>query len=469
MDIYKTIKNTINQYQMTAPGMHVIAAVSGGADSVCLLLALKELSKELGITVEAFHLHHGLRGAEADRDADFVRDLCAGWHVPATVRYADVKAYGEENGLSLEEAGRRLRYEILDELIKDAEKRTGRKTVGAAAHHMGDSAETILHNLFRGSGLKGLKGIPPVREGLIRPLIGLKREEIEEFLISRGISWCEDSTNRENEYTRNKLRNHILPAVRKEINQEAEAHIIQAGRLIAMADDFLEKTADGLWEKWGRKDSGSCCSFPIDIMSGQEEIIQYYLIRRMTLEAGKSMKDVTYLHIQAVQRLLQAQTGKQADLPGRLQARKGYERLYLEKMDIQNREDEPDAASLKGRMHFEIFSYKKDGKIPKNQYTKWFDYDKMKNTPCLRFRKPGDYITLTGGGRKSIKSFMIDEKIPRDIRGEIPLLADGDHIIWIVGYRISEYYKITEDTKTVLEAVYAEGGKNGGEDTGIIE
>ena len=94
---------------------------------------------------------------------------------------------------------------------------------------------------------------------------------------------------------------------------------------------------------------------------------------------------------------------------------------------------------------------------------------KIKNKPCLRFRKPGDYITLTGGGRKSIKSFMIDEKIPRDIRGEIPLLADGDHIIWIVGYRISEYYKITEDTKTVLEAVYAEGGKNGGEDTGIIE
>ena len=471
MDIYKTILNTINKNKMTKPGMHVIAAVSGGADSVCLLLALKELSAELGITLEAFHLHHGLRGEEADRDADFVEDICKKWKIPITIRREKVREYSRENGLSLEEAGRILRYRAMEELKAEAESRLGEKTAAAVAHHMGDSEETILHNLFRGTGLKGLRGIPPVRDGIIRPLIELSRRDIEDFLVSRGIPWCEDSTNGDNDYTRNKIRNKVLPMVREEINREADAHILQAGKLIAMADDFLEKKAEDLWDEWGNMEAGGrtvfpTASFPVSVIAEQEEIIRYYLIRRMVTTINGSVKNFTFSHVEAVEQLLWGQTGKQVDLPGKLQARREYGRLVVEKngkLGENNNllQDSGIKDECGERMEFKVFSNKKGMEIPKNQYTKWFDYDKMKGALCLRFREPGDYMTLAGGGRKSIKSFMIDEKIPRDRRGKIPVLADGKHIVWIVGYRISEYYKVTEDTRTVIEARFGEGGQNG--------
>ena len=359
----------------------------------------------------------------------------------------------------------------MEELKAEAESRLGEKTAAAVAHHMGDSEETILHNLFRGTGLKGLRGIPPVRDGIIRPLIELSRRDIEDFLVSRGIPWCEDSTNGDNDYTRNKIRNKVLPMVREEINREADAHILQAGKLIAMADDFLEKKAEDLWDEWGNMEAGGrtvfpTASFPVSVIAEQEEIIRYYLIRRMVTTINGSVKNFTFSHVEAVEQLLWGQTGKQVDLPGKLQARREYGRLVVEKngkLGENNNllQDSGIKDECGERMEFKVFSNKKGMEIPKNQYTKWFDYDKMKGALCLRFREPGDYMTLAGGGRKSIKSFMIDEKIPRDRRGKIPVLADGKHIVWIVGYRISEYYKVTEDTRTVIEARFGEGGQNG--------
>ena len=212
----------MRSWEMTEPGDGLLAGVSGGADSVCLLFLLDELKEELGIRLAAFHLNHGLRGAEADRDEAYVKEICGRLGIPLAVAHENVAEYAAARGISGEEAGRILRYEHMKET---AEQFSCQKT--ATAHHRDDSAETVLFNMFRGSGLKGLSGIRPVRGEVIRPLLCLSRAEIAGYLEERGIPWCEDSTNGENVYTRNRIRNQLLPWVKENINARAPEHILR--------------------------------------------------------------------------------------------------------------------------------------------------------------------------------------------------------------------------------------------------
>ena len=243
---------------MTDRGDSVLAAVSGGADSVCLLLLLREMAAELGIKVFAFHMNHGIRGAEADRDERFVMELCERLNIPLTVAHEKVEEYAAERGLSGEEAGRILRYHHLGET---AEKYQCAKI--AVAHHEDDDAETVLLNLFRGSGLAGLSGIRPVRENIIRPLLCVSRKEIEEYLNEQELSWCEDSTNKENDYTRNKIRNELLPWVTENINSRAAEHILAVSEFAAQADAYFEMEAERILEEScsKRREEGETAKF----------------------------------------------------------------------------------------------------------------------------------------------------------------------------------------------------------------
>ena len=217
--VKQRVREYMRSWEMTEPGDGILAGVSGGADSVCLLFLLDELKAELGIRLAAFHLNHGLRGAEADRDEAYVKEICGRLGVPLAVAHENVAEYAASRGISGEEAGRILRYEHMKEA---AERFSCQKT--ATAHHRDDSAETVLFNMFRGSGLKGLSGIRPVRGEVIRPLLCLSRAEIAGYLEERGIPWCEDSTNGENVYTRNRIRNQLLPWVKENINARAPAY-----------------------------------------------------------------------------------------------------------------------------------------------------------------------------------------------------------------------------------------------------
>lgn len=489
---------------MTDRGDGVLAAVSGGADSVCLLLLLNGMAAELGIRVFAFHMNHGIRGEEADRDEQFVGELCKQLEIPLTVAHEKVETYAEEHGLSGEEAGRILRYRHLEET---AERYQCAKI--AVAHHEDDDAETVLLNLFRGSGLAGLSGIRPVRGKIIRPLLCVSRKEIEEYLKEQGFSWCEDSTNRENDYTRNKIRNELLPWVKENINSRAAEHILAVSELAAQADVYFEMEAERILEEScskrreeakqptsqnageaDGKESGTdqdskvaenamkmYTKISTNLFDSQPEILKTYIIRRMVLNAAGKAKDITERHIRAVMKLTGPGGGHSVNLPYGLQAVRGYEtlkivqgqerRIAVESSDpgqkwknegsfekeIRLRTDLDETfrvgpASI--RLH--ISSRKKEPEIPKNQYTKWFDYDKINVGLSIRYRKNGDYLTLSGGGKKKLRRFMIDEKIPEDERDRIPVLADGDHVLWVIGYRISDYYRITDETEHILEA-----------------
>ena len=447
--MYRRTLDFIREHRLIDPGDRVVVALSGGADSVCLLVILDELKKELGIELFAVHVHHGLRGSEADRDSIYAQELSERLGVPFVCVHVNAAEYAREHGLSEEEAGRHLRYQILEQ-----ERVRVKGTKIAVAHHAGDQAETVLYHLFRGSGLKGLGGIRPMRGVIIRPLLSSDRSEILKFLNERGIAHCEDSTNASGDYIRNRLRNEILPAVTERINSGACGNILQAAETAFEADAYLEKAAERLFCEYGIRQEG--LAIPVVPMLSEDAIIRRYVMRYMIASMSHSLKDITSAHICEMAALLEKGVGRRVDLPGGLYAERTYHEVWLK------RKAAPEAEWKEKQLpeaQMTVFSYEKGQEFPKNRYTKWFDYDKINNALAVRFRKTGDYITLAGGGRKTVKAYMIDEKIPKEERGKIPLVADGSHILWVIGYRISEYYKITDDTHTVLQ-IQINGGKN---------
>ncbi len=483
----------IERHKMLRPGDRVVVGVSGGADSVCLLLLLAE--NEIGLQIRAVHVHHGIRGAEADRDAAFVEGLCGQLGVPRRVIYRDVPGYAREHGLSVEEAGRVLRYEALEEEAGRwqqeegaGEEEKGRRPVWVAvAHHQDDNAETILHHLLRGSGLKGLAGMRPVQKNRIRPLLAVRRQEIQDYLEARGVGWREDSTNLSGEHTRNRIRNELIPYMAREINGRAVENVLRAGEIFREADDYLQKQAGKVWQQSGRTGRGPGrtggevmqVSMDVQIFRSQEPIIRTYLIRRMLDEADAGHKDITARHL-----IGKLTPGGSLDLPGFLRAFCSSREIGVENYGkTAEGAAAPDThkntcpalvlvpgtvALRPGELRCRLFPRKKGTEIPKKEYTKWFDYDKIKGTLFARHRQPGDYLTLPGGGRKTLKRFLIDEKVPRGHRDEIWLLAEGKHVLWVVGYRISEYYKIVEETHTILQVEFYGGKAYGRQDPGII-
>ena len=466
----KKVRDYMREHEMTAPGDAVIVALSGGADSVCLLTVLKQLATP-EFLLRAVHVHHGIRGAEADRDEAFAQKLCESLSVPLCVAYCHVPAYAAEHGLSEEEAGRILRYQVLEKEAGKWEQElpAGSRVKIALAHHRDDNAETILHHLLRGSGLTGLAGIRPVQGRRIRPLLCVGREEIRAYLEAGHISWCEDSTNQSPDYTRNRIRNQVLPLLKTAVNEQAEEHILQAGQIIGQADAYLRQQAEEIWKEavCGREED--LAAIPLTAFERQPEILKTYLIRHMLDQLHPGWKDIGSRHFTAIAELAGKPVGSRLDLPGGLMARTGYETLEIVRKterEVSVKTESGADGEIHGRqtvpeLHMTVFSRQKDQEIPKNQYTKWFDYDKIKGTLSVRTRRTGDYLILPSGGSKTIARYMIDEKIPKEKREQILLLAEGSHVLWVVGFRISEYYKIEEHTENILQ-VTCDGGKDYG-------
>lgn len=456
----KKVEAYIRENQMIEKGDKVLAAVSGGADSVCLLHILVSLRKILGCEICAVHVHHGLRGAEADGDAEYVRELSDMWEVPCLVVYEDVAGYASRRGIGVEEAGRELRYLAFE---REARGRGAQKI--AVAHHQDDQAETILHNLFRGSGIKGLAGMAPVRGKIIRPLLAVTRREILEYLGQRGIAGHADSTNASMDYTRNRMRHKVIPVICREINLAAVEHIASAGELLSQADRYFNQEARRLWlgnRRQGEKPGQ--WGIEAQVLSELPQILKGYTVMEMLRETVGQQKDMASVHVEGILDLAEKGTGRTLSLPCGLRARKEYSMVWLEKAEEEKKGQ--------GEVEEDLFSSplftaecvpagilrKKYKEIPEKKYTKWFDYDKIKGTLSVRTRRPGDYFTLKDGKKKTVKAFMIDEKIPREDRDRILLVTEGQHVLWIVGCRISEFYKITDDTKQILQ-VMMDGGE----------
>lgn len=475
------IQKTIEELNMLASGEKVLVAISGGADSVCLLLLLKELEEKLAISVEAIHVEHGIRGEESLRDEQFVRELCMSLAVPLNCVQVDVPRCVERTGMSVEEAARELRYEAFSDIARQ------KKAKVALAHHMEDNAETILFQMLRGSSLTGLCGMQPIRldeygVAYIRPLLSVHRKEIEDWLLQKGQGFCTDSTNAEVEYSRNYLRRIVLPEL-EQVNEQAVAHISGTAQRLNDIRDYLEQETDKAWAKVCAQEQSQEVVLELKALSELHVAIQKELVLRAIAMASGSRKDITAVHVSEVLKLCQKQSGKEQCLTYGVVAKREFDRLRIYKMQERQKEShvesmeyavseallerymvskEPFVLKLgdgEEKLTIRLFSYNgKSGEIPKKAYTKWFDYDKIKKGFCIRSRKPGDYfISDTAGHHKKLKQYMIEEKIPVDTREQMWLLAQDSLVLWLVGGRISEHIKVSEDTKMVLEIEYQGG------------
>lgn len=435
----KRVYSYVKANRIFEPGDKVVLGLSGGADSVCLLLMLNYLRHSMNIDIFAVHVNHMIRGEEAVRDRIFCENLCKEYNVELEVFEIDVTALAKEKKLTVEEAGRNARYEAFGHIAK----KYGANKI-AVAHHKNDQAETVLHNLFRGTGIRGLSGMRPANDNIVRPLLDVSREDIEEYLNKHNIQYVTDSTNESNEYMRNKLRNELLPYAKEHINRNVIDNINQAAKICAGADAYITGQALVLYKECV-KENEKCYEIKADVFSEAEDILKSYMVREVLKNIYPSLKDLSLAHVEAVVDLVDMQVGKSVNLPQGVKAIRTYDGITI------GEESENETCIEPIEYETEIFTKTNNTKIVKNDYTKYFDYDKIKGGLLLRTRQTGDYLVVDSkGSKKKLKDYFIDNKIPRQLRDYVPLFADGNHIIWVVGYRISEAYKVDENTKNII-------------------
>lgn len=437
----------------------MLVGLSGGADSVCLLMILNQLKTEVPFTLMAAHVNHQIRGRAAREDEQFCEALCKKLGIPFYVKRANVTQLAKAQGMSVEEAGRHVRYAFFQEL-----KEQYGVTKIATAHHKDDQVETILHNLIRGSGLQGMTGISSKKDGFIRPLLAFTKADILLALQEWKQSYCQDATNTETMYTRNKIRHTVIPVL-NEINEQAGTHIVQFGSQAAEIEGYLEvKTEEAVRQYVRKKDN----QLLLQQAAGQlHVVIQKRLVRRIFAELAGQLKDISAVHVDAVLALWKKQTGRHIRLPYEIVASRTYDGILFSRGCKEEQEaiEEKILPAMQvgesicvdfngGSLYFSLKS-EKNYKIVEKTYTKAFDYDRIDKSIVIRTPKAEDYLTINkAGDHKLLRRYFIDEKIPVHKRQEQIVLADGGHILWVVGYRISENYKITKETRHILEVTW---------------
>ncbi len=452
----KKLEEFVEKNDLIHRGDAIVIGLSGGADSVCLLQLLFELSGDWGLSLHVVHIHHGIRGAEADRDAEFAEKMAAERGLPFYLVREDVPRIAKEKGMTVEEAGRTVRYERLEE----CRERVGAGSI-AVAHHRDDQAETVLFQLFRGSGPRGLSGIPVRRGSVIRPLLFAGRDEIQKYLAGKGISWLRDSTNDDPSYSRNRIRLELLPQAEECVNRQAARHIAATAEKMAQWRRYIEKEGEKAFKSIVANE-GDCWYFSAGKFEKEDPVIRAEIFRRILEQMLPGARDVGQAHYDQMEALLQAETGKRISLPGGVQMEKEYGRmLFYRKKASQSAVSGvsitcgiPSSHIVREGLRISLEVRRREdlpSKIPQKDYTKWFDYDMIKSSLMVRNPREGDYFVLdSSGNRKHLNRYYIDRKVPRPLRGEQLVLAEGSHILWAVPDRVSEAYKITEYTKMVL-------------------
>ncbi len=481
------VRRWIEEEKLIEAGDVVLAGVSGGADSVCLLLVLLAYQKQADFSLRVVHVEHGIRGAESREDAVFVKKLCERLQIPCRIYEVDVPTYAAKHHLGLEEAARELRYQSFcrasEEICGDG---TGVQTSHvqhikiALAHHADDNAETILFQIARGSGVRGMGGIRAKRMlaenvSLIRPLLGVTRRQIEEYLAERGESYRIDSTNEDIDYSRNRIRHEILPQL-TQVNTQAVLHISQSAKQLAELTDYLDVETARIAELVCVVTEAQCVVRD-ELFENYPEVLQKEVLHRVLGETAGNRKDIGSVHVKSLMDLAGLQVGRRISLPYGLCAEriydgiqishtenyakkiKGFHEIELSVLENMSADEWYTLALGDEEARMRVCDYTEEFKeIPKKTYTKLLNYDKIKCSLQFRTRAGGDYLTIDEAGhRKKLKEYFVEEKVPRETRDTVWLLTEASHVLWVVGKRISAYYKIDSNTKKVLE-IHMSGG-----------
>lgn len=414
------VRKTIEKYGLLTWGDSVLIGLSGGADSVCLTHILYRLKDELGIKIYTAHLNHCIRGDSADNDERFALNFSKSLGIECISEKNDVKGYAKKHGVSEEMAGRELRYAFFERVSKQY----GLNKI-ATAHNQNDNAETILMNFMRGGGLSGLCGIPFKRDNIIRPILEISREEIESYCSDNSLSYVTDATNNETVYTRNKIRLDLIPKIQKEFNQGFIQTVTKNASLMSEEFDFISAKTDEVYEK------------AVDGAISLEALNKLHIAikRRVIIKMMKAamINDISAQYVESVAELSEkGKSGSSINLPGGNTARIEYGKLVIGKADTEPLPFEYDIA-----LNEETY-IKELGIIIKAELAEGTDVFCGDETSkiTVRNKRDGDYFYPVGmNGRKKLKNYFIDEKIPRHERLKTAVLTINDDIAWIIGKR----------------------------------
>lgn len=453
------VLNIIREFKLIENEDNVLVGVSGGPDSMALLHLLLYVKKHINFNILIAHVNHGVRGDEALEDEQFVKRKADELELPYFSTSVDMIGYGDKHKISHEEAGRKLRYGFFRSIL---EKYNGGKI--AVAHNMNDQAETLLMRIMRGTGIDGLNGMGYMSGDIIRPVLNISRPEIEQYIDDNNIETVLDKTNLMPIYTRNKIRLELIPYIEDNFNPNLIKALWRLSQTSQYDTMFLQRFTEEKYLSLVKSEENNRIVLYGDDFRKLDISIQQRIVILTITKLSGVFQGFSEHHVSTITELFNiGSTGKTIDLPNDLVAKVDYDRLIIEQ--TSKKTSKPFVYELIiGYNHFSDLGYSFNVKIldideidfnDKLHNIKYFDYDKIKGGLKLRNRQDGDrFIPYGMKGSKKLKDFFIDSKVSRDQRDRVPLIVDDQDIIWLVGYRISDLYKLTKKTKKVLMIEY---------------
>ncbi len=449
----------------------VVVGVSGGPDSMALLHALLALSQEhdWSFKIHVAHLNHQLRGSEAEKDAAFVQAAADDLGLPCTIETVDVAQLAKEESTGVEEIGRRERYALLERVCIKS-----RFDVAAVGHHADDNAETVLHRVLRGTGLRGLIGIPRTRPistsshiRLVRPLLHTTRATLRAYLADSGIAFREDRTNTLNEPMRNRIRNVILPLVEAEVNPQVRDALVRLAEQAGWVEEYLRETVERTFESLIISRTDQQLALNADTLSRKSRIVQTELVRLAYRSFGLGEQDLCFAHmVSALDLIADPASGRQIQLPGGMLMEKRYHQLLFLLPSEEPRETiaAEIAVHVPGQTLLPIRRLRIDCSIDAataadiqrlrrngDRMNEYIDFEAVRPPLVVRKRRPGDrFLPLGAPGSKKVSDFLIDTKVNPKERDRVAILCDHLGPIWIIGHRLDDRVKLTELTRRVL-------------------
>jgi len=444
---------------MAARGDLVLVAVSGGPDSTALLHALAQLRAALGFKLRAAHVHHGIRGKEADLDAAAAEALARSLRIPFSLRRVDAPAHARASGLSLETAAREVRYAALAAIARRC-----RASKIATGHTMDDQAETVLLNLLRGAGPRGLAGIPPVRDRIIRPLLDLRRDEVARYCQADNLVYRVDRSNLDLSHTRNRLRHEIIPALER-VQPAIVSQLARLAGIMRAEDQFMSQQAEAAFRAVASPTEQQI-TLRLDAFAALAPALQRRVVRQVIARIKGDELDLELERVEAVVRLaLSGRTGAVVELPGGLRARRSYHELLVAQASPATARASQNGKPICGQWELPVpgelriselgvrlvARLSRSKKLPAKPTAALLDADAIQAPLLVRGKLPGDRFRPSGmRAAVKLQDFFVNMKVPRADRNHVPLVLSGDQIVWVVGHRVSDDFKVTAGTRRTL-------------------
>jgi len=470
-NIQHTVEKTVEAYKMLQTGDSVLVGVSGGSDSMVLLYVLIELAPRLHLRLGVAHLNHSLRQEDSDDDAEFVASIARQLDLPNYIQKMDVRSYQKINRLSLEEAARQVRYNFYDVVAA-----TNGYNKIALGHHSDDNAELILMHIFRGSGPRGVSGIPPIRgDKIIRPLIDLKKAEILDFLARKKIAYISDLSNEDTQYLRNRIRHNLIPSLISSYNPRIVETLIRMASITRAEEDWIEDMLNPIFEESVIEANDNKIILSAQRVDELHIAAKRRVFRRAIARAKGDLKRISFSHIESAIRLLKKEPGYGClDLPDRIRIYlEGNnlvickERYALRELKSDGRKSttcdfeysllKPGVIFIKETNTHIRFSVLSSYNLPEcfcdGHQVAFVDMDNVDFPLIVRNVRSGDRFTPLGmSGSQKVNRFFSNKKIPKNERTKCPVLTDGEgKIIWVAGHRIDEFFRVLSSSKNILK------------------